>query len=50
MARYKLCTREPAPALELEAANEDEAKDKAREELHDWADQVELDADCEEPG
>lgn len=49
--RFQICTKQSPPdSLVIEAAGEEQAKELAREDLRDWADQVELATDCEEDG
>lgn len=48
MPSYQILAKYSPAEYTIEAENEEAAIEQMREELHDWADMVELDINCEE--
>ena len=50
MPKFQICLKGIPPPSDYtrEAEDLEEAEDQVRDQLHDWADQVELSTECEE--
>lgn len=47
MQTFRIWVRDTPPIFQVEADSEGEARETARQDLHDWADQIEFEVESE---